>query len=572
MQAMKKTLCAFLASILLLMPLVSCDKPDEPITPADTKNTEEQESKYTPGSNYGDDETEATQNDKYDDEEIEVTQSSGNDNENTETQPNQNADVVELPEVYRVYPNLKEIGKFNQGLAPFIIQDSEGSKYGYIDTHGNVVIEPIYCTGTGWGGSPYSEISLIPTFEKNNYISANTNPKQKYNSQKIYDSNGNIVFSAMGLLNNISQISYCQNGYFAVETVTEELIGLVYSITFYSAYDLSEIVSFENARLSDGLSNIDENGNAEILTLNSDAYSYSYQKINISDYDSNFKSNESTWAVDVESIESFQGVDSYYRSSTIHNDIGQIASVILVNRSNIYYYATVDNTGNVLMEPRKDIAFSIDYVGNDPFPLYNYCLNLCPAQDIASGLWGYIDPYGNWKIQPQYISACDFSVDGYATVDNNIVIDTTGNVVLSPNMIREEDIYGTYTRGDYKIIIEPNEEFTLRGAASIKYGQYNLQSNNIIVTGIGQTGIMALNPHSTYQDGTYPIQKTPTGLVINGLEWTRVVYFFSPPPLRGVGNFSLFLNNPSPLDKILTVRYNRSIDITFTEVYYENLP
>lgn len=56
------------------------------------------------------------------------------------------------------------------------------------------------------------------------------------------------------------------------------------------------------------------------------------------------------------------------------------------------------------------------------------------AQDLISGLWGYIDTEGNWVIEPQYYGACPF-LEGLACVKNSSglfdFIDESNNVVFT---------------------------------------------------------------------------------------------------------------------------------------------
>ncbi len=62
--------------------------------------------------------------------------------------------------------------------------------------------------------------------------------------------------------------------------------------------------------------------------------------------------------------------------------------------------------------------------------LYTFSHDLCCAYSTQEQKWGYIDPYGNWKIEPQYDSVNTFSYDGYAVVDQYKVINTKGETIL----------------------------------------------------------------------------------------------------------------------------------------------
>ena len=64
-------------------------------------------------------------------------------------------------------------------------------------------------------------------------------------------------------------------------------------------------------------------------------------------------------------------------------------------------------------------------------------IDLWVEQDAGTGLWGYLDFYGNWYIQPQYAYACGMSDDGYAVVqfadERWGVIDRTNRIIVQPN-------------------------------------------------------------------------------------------------------------------------------------------
>jgi hypothetical protein len=64
-------------------------------------------------------------------------------------------------------------------------------------------------------------------------------------------------------------------------------------------------------------------------------------------------------------------------------------------------------------------------------------IDLWEEQDSGSELWGFLDYYGNWYIQPQYKYACAMSDDGFALVqfmdDRWGVIDRTNRIIVQPN-------------------------------------------------------------------------------------------------------------------------------------------
>ena len=64
-------------------------------------------------------------------------------------------------------------------------------------------------------------------------------------------------------------------------------------------------------------------------------------------------------------------------------------------------------------------------------------IELWPIQDRATGLYGYLDHYGNWHIQPQYLYTTDFTNEGFAVVQFGEekwgAIDRSNRVIIQPN-------------------------------------------------------------------------------------------------------------------------------------------
>ena len=527
---MKKAICIFASSLIILFLFVSCSNKTTDPNIIVSESTQDSGHKEENNTNQ-----ETTKNNKPSSGKNETTQNDYHDTPETNQGNNNESVEIELPEVYRAYPNLSCIGVFHQGLAPFVIQLSDGEKYGYIDINGNVIIEPMYCTGHSMGKSICS-LSLIPTFEQNNYITVSENGESSFGNFKcdartVYDSKGNLLFTCGA--EGITGITPVSNGYFAIESSTEEFTGYVYRVTYFSTQNLRAIVTINNAKiLTSDYTLPNENGIARVKNTNSNVYGDGGDEINLADYDPEFKPATNTWTVDVEAIEAFQGVNSYYTISKNTNTLGQIASVVLVNRDGIYYYATVDENGNVLMAPQKNIVFAHNNSTYNPLPLQTFYHDLCPAQDVTTGLWGYIDPYGSWKIEPQFSSATEFGIDGYATVDYTTIIDVNGNAVLSTKKIQEEDLYGIYTRKSsngtytYTLTIDSNGALTIHIAepyfSSTVEGHYLFHGNQLEITGIGWEMSRPLNSNNLEQDGTYAVGKTDAGLIINGLTWTKV--------------------------------------------------
>lgn len=408
------------------------------------------------------------------------------------------------------YKNVVEIGDFHNGIAMFKVSSkSEGwsdslvYSFGYLDIQGNVIVEPTY-----------SRVNEIPTFEGGNYIRLVSDE----NVASIIDKTGKVQFTVGK--DNVTDVGTPTNGYFWVETSKEEFIGYVYTTTYYSAKDMSVVATFENCEaenytwsggwINSG-SNVDENGNAAVEHAQN-----GNQMFNISTYDPNFKAptNEDEWTIDVDKMEAFQGVDVDERISSNDNTLGRIATVVLKNKDKIYYYSTVDQNGNVLLAPQKNIVFE-----------NTFRKDLCPAQDVESGLWGYIDPYGNWKIEPQFTTATAFSGDGYAIVNLRMVIDTNGKTVLAPNGWTADGLK-TLSGTTYQYVTEGYRytlTFSADGQLAFKRGSdYAWVTSKAEYTLSGGT-LMLSNTIGGLLPGTVlPVWEENGSLYINGLKWTRV--------------------------------------------------
>ena len=342
------------------------------------------------------------------------------------------------PEVYEKYDNLVSIEPFHNGLAAFVIHVNDNTMhmsmssgywegtyyYGYIDTNGKVVIAPNYeCS---------SDFSEIQPFDYG-YVKVADSDKCEY----LIDRSGNIRFRVgENQVSNIGKVAY---GYFWIETEEEKVSGNEYTVTYYrcraNSDELTEFHVFENMQAIVDSSNISGlqstlNEQHEYIVVRNANQSY-FGNDDISHYVINGIPESVNWTVDVGEIADFGGAYCWYDTpKSGSNEQGAVAAVVLKNDQGVYFYATVDQSGTVLMQPQKNIVFEAS--GTADLARYQFCRGLCPAKDAESGKWGYIDPHGNWRIKPQYDDAKPFSEDGYATVNQTSVIDTDGRNVLSP--------------------------------------------------------------------------------------------------------------------------------------------
>ena len=340
--------------------------------------------------------------------------------------------------VYSEYDNIVSIEPFHNGLAAFVIHVNdntmhmsmtsgywEGSYYyGYIDTKGKVIIEPKYeCS------ADFSEIQL--------FSYGCVKVKDGEEREAIIDRTGAVRYRVgENQVSNIGKVAY---GYFWVETETEKVSGNEYTVTYYRCGTDSDSITeshvFENMQAIVDSSNVSGyqstlNEQYEYIVV-TDADKRYFGQNDISYYHITGIPQKVNWTVDVSEIAEFGGAYCWYDTpKTSNNEQGAVAAVVLRNDQGVFFYATVDQTGKVLMQPRKDIAFQV--ANERELVRFRFSCDLCPALDTQSGMWGYIDPYGNWVIDPQFDETEPFSEDGYATVNKTTVIDTTGRKILSP--------------------------------------------------------------------------------------------------------------------------------------------
>ena len=531
---MKKLLLAIVA-LLLCISIVACDSGKN----ADSNRNDGNESETN----------EATKETTKENGDVSDPPVSGGNGENkgNEGESSGSNSTSNLAEVYNI-PGFESIGPFNNGVAPFSVSGQSPSSwrgykqtYGYIDINGNVIATPEVSVPLSL--SNRGEWSDIPSFAEYNYVAFGS---------KIIDKTGKILFE-IGK-DGVSAIGEISNGYFAVETRIEEFTGYVYTLTYYSAKDARKIAEIPDVSYNENLA-VQPDGSVK---------NYFTHYFNVSEYDPSFTPKTDTWTVDVKKIESFQGVNCYYQVSSSNNSLGQIATVVLKNKDNIYYYATVDSKGNVLMAPQKNISFktnSSNYVD----PLCTFSNDLCAAQDASTYLWGFIDPHGEWVIEPQYTEVtalgsnglCAVQVedtmwgcinkrgelvaqpkyenilttgnDGYAIIDYTTVIDTTGKTVLAPKTMEiselvgrysvEVDWYGNidklefYSNGSVKYIENYGQDY---GENSFSGEYYINEKGRLVLDMWRYHGLIASD-----RNGEHTIQKDGDDLIIDGVRWTK---------------------------------------------------
>ena len=352
-------------------------------------------------------------------------------------------------ELYTLYEDMAlKLYDAGNGMVSFTIQEKGylvgGFYYGYADLQGNVVIEP--------KNQPLDDVP--PAFAYD-CIKVCQPPEGKIVSGamylKILDKEGKVLFE-QGDENRISGIGGVSEGYFWVETFDEDLSGKTYTVTYYSAKDLKAVATFEDTRaFPEENYTVDnsllKNGRAYLVKGKSLPYSPTESDntftFKMSDYDETYASAENqNWMLDLNTVAAFDAA-RYKELIAVGTDKGgkMLGTVCLTNSSSTKYYAIVDSTGTVLLDAQTKIVFdeNISVFKN----------GLCAAMDAESECWGYINAQGQWVIQPQFASARPFGADGYAVVNDMVVIDEGGKVILAPSGYSIESVNTLEGKYDY---------------------------------------------------------------------------------------------------------------------------
>lgn len=156
---------------------------------------------------------------------------------------------------------------------------------------------------------------------------------------------------------------------------------------------------------------------------------YIYQKIGHESY----TAETMELLCEFETLPAFEGAKIVEYSAPSED----ILCFVLQNKDNVRFATAVDLAGNILMQPTTAISFPKNQSGTKYSLFCRFTDGLCPAKDNESGLYGYIDATGAWKIAPQFESVNNFR-SGYAHVNINensdslhgTIIDTNGNILF----------------------------------------------------------------------------------------------------------------------------------------------
>ena len=343
--------------------------------------------------------------------------------------------------------------------------------YGYVDSEGNIVIEPIY-----------EEAQL--DFDEDVV-------RVKKDGVYMYiDRDGETIFIVDF---DCGKTSKFENGYFYIETVEETVAGNISTLTYYNDKGKvnfvldggsEAVVETPNHNLNAwdkkerSLSYFNEDGYA-VVTLNgvnkfidekgsivtfaglNDNYEVkrvqgSYAIVDNNAFYIDYRSKKTSmqsgnyWGYAYDLSVKYLG-DGYYATYSRANyyktytaiykngkrilkfasieglggssvkDVSLISEghtsfvLYLQSTSNVFFSALIDEKGDFIIEPTKQLQLAqTSYYVKDggyaytDYECYRYSFGFCKAKDTETGLFGYIDLEGNWVIEPQYTSATDF--------------------------------------------------------------------------------------------------------------------------------------------------------------------
>ena len=412
-----------------------------------------------------------------------------NDNQNNNTDSGANSNNGQAIPPSAKY-EIKSIGAYHDGLA--VISTTNG--YGYIDTKGNVVIEPVYESA-----DDFNTLALVKL-----------NGKKQYINKK-----GETVYTATGKETKIGE--FC-NGFFWIESKEEAISGTVYSLTYYDEFgniaftcqntqELYRNVPIYNmgADVKKSMSSFNEYGYAPTEHGFVDRkgryveFSGLGKKFNITNVQNNYVLVDDIYLyyIDFETLtatyltyfsmppryeltidylgngyyaEYYRGTKKTYIdiSTTYQNAILSFeyidelggASVRAVNyyadhsgedfitlylesSSGVFFSTIIDMDGDIILSPTKNISLGkLIYKGNGVIEQYNekvyqcysFSSGVCIAQDSQSGLYGYINTDGDWVIEAQFQNVTDFYGEGdnaVAVVNKNTVINRNGDIIFT---------------------------------------------------------------------------------------------------------------------------------------------
>lgn len=107
-------------------------------------------------------------------------------------------------------------------------------------------------------------------------------------------------------------------------------------------------------------------------------------------------------------------------------------------------YGAINTLAQVVIAPNFASSYDVESAISS-MEKGRYCgIDLWVAEDKATGLYGFLNYYGQWAIAPQYLYARSMDSDGFAIVEVSKgqwgAIDRAGNMVIAPNFNSSYDV------------------------------------------------------------------------------------------------------------------------------------
>ena len=191
---------------------------------------------------------------------------------------------------------------------------------------------------------------------------------------------------------------------------------------------------------------------------------------------------------------------------------------VKLSTTNVIPSADVPETNEVTpyeelsLEEQMEVKSVVELV---PANEYNADL-LAPAKDTSTGLWGYINLQGEWKIAPSFKEALPFDGDYAVTLDeyqDATYIDREGNVVIDTVMSSPIKAAGRFSGGIANVTIPV--EYTQQSMYINTEGKTALAVNKMPVTkGVNYKTLKFLEVASPFRNGKAVIMRTTNATLI----------------------------------------------------------
>ena len=107
-------------------------------------------------------------------------------------------------------------------------------------------------------------------------------------------------------------------------------------------------------------------------------------------------------------------------------------------------WGAIDVLGQTVIQFNFDSSYEVDSAMRSIIKGRYQGIDLWAMEDRGTGLWGYLDFYGNWYITPQFKYACSMSDEGFAVVQFSDglwgAIDRSCRIIVQPNFTSRYDV------------------------------------------------------------------------------------------------------------------------------------